>query len=328
MDTLQLKILLISIFLIASLACGLAPIKVYRYLEDKKRQSLLRPNSGALTWPSVFISSLTCFAGGVFLAVIFLDLLPDAHNALRKVQSLGAWQTNYPVVELIALLGFFTVFLIEAGSEKAFGQSKEEDARPESPRIPAIIPSRNRRSRSVNAEVECEIHGREHVAAAEISQREANVRLAFRSGTFVLALVFHAAVEGFAFGIQPTQLAIVSLFLAISAHKSVVAFSVGLRLINCHPNNVLLVAGLVSVFALTSPVFAVFGMLLQASDMNAVLKTKVSLVLIGASIGTFMYISFFEMLAPEKSNGEGLLVKFLSAFIGFAIFASTVALAG
>lgn len=36
-------------------------------------------------------------------------------NALRKVQSLGAWQTNYPVVELIALLGFFTVFLIEAG---------------------------------------------------------------------------------------------------------------------------------------------------------------------------------------------------------------------
>lgn len=73
---------------------------------------------------------------------------------------------------------------------------------------------------------------------------------------------------------QPTQLAIVSLFLAISAHKSVVAFSVGLRLINCHPNNVLLVAGLVSVFALTSPVFAVFGMLLQVGIWDIKLLTS------------------------------------------------------
>uniref|UniRef100_A0A914CEN7 Uncharacterized protein n=1 Tax=Acrobeloides nanus TaxID=290746 RepID=A0A914CEN7_9BILA len=50
-------------------------------------------------------------------------------------------------------------------------------------------------------------------------------------------------------------------------------------------------------------------------------KNKLSTVLISASMGTFLYISFFEMLAPERENESSTIWNLVATFTGFAIIA-------
>ena len=44
----------------------------------------------------------------------------------------------------------------------------------------------------------------------------------------VVALSLHSVFEGLAIGLQPSQAQLVSLFLAVLAHKAVMGFSLGL----------------------------------------------------------------------------------------------------
>lgn len=82
------------------------------YLKNKQRQSLLN-NGTRRNIATLIISLLTCFAGGVFLGIIFLDLLPDANEALNYVRNYDKWNVDYPLVELFALIGFFFVYFLE-----------------------------------------------------------------------------------------------------------------------------------------------------------------------------------------------------------------------
>lgn len=55
-------------------------------------------------------------------------------------------------------------------------------------------------------------------------------------------------------------------------HKSVVAFSVGLRLIRCHKERTYFVLLLVFLFAITSPIFAAIGMVIEVKTKSVLKK--------------------------------------------------------
>ena len=105
-------------------------------------------------------------------------------------------------------------------------------------------------------------------------------------------------------------------------HRTIVSFSVGTRLIHCHPNERRLVVALALVFALSSPLFATLGLILKSSAMGDLLKAQLSVLLIGLSIGTILRITFFELLMPEHVSGGGQLAKFLATIGGMIVIAA------
>ncbi|KAI6217394.1 Zinc transporter ZIP2 [Aphelenchoides fujianensis] len=342
-----LQAILIAVILLSSLIASLAPIKADLRLVDRSNAGeTSQQGETAESTPPLYISCLSCFAGGTFLSVIFLHLLPDAHVFLSTVQQAGSWVTTYPIVELIALFGFFVVYLVEILSDTCFVHGPHDQSLVT--KNPGILQRKlflvinrkcsvsERRSASVRSEDNCAIHsgGHEHPHAGTSERgsttpgfiewqhdEEHRNALIARTISFICALVLHSAVEGFSFGVQTNPTSIISLFLGIVVHRSVVAFSVGTRLVNCHPQQKKLVVGLAVIFAISSPAFAVVGLLLRSSAINFELKAQLSTTLISFSIGTILYISFFEMLVPERASGTGEQYKFLSMVLGCFIIA-------
>ncbi|VDO86401.1 unnamed protein product [Heligmosomoides polygyrus] len=91
-----LKGILLGVMALTTLVFGLIPIKV-------------RNNSKTVEQKASFIVSLlSCFAGGVFLSVSFLDLLPEAYW-----KTASGFDSDYPYVPLFFSVGFFMVKLLE-----------------------------------------------------------------------------------------------------------------------------------------------------------------------------------------------------------------------
>uniref|UniRef100_F1LDE0 Zinc transporter ZIP2 n=1 Tax=Ascaris suum TaxID=6253 RepID=F1LDE0_ASCSU len=142
-----------------------------------------------------------------------------------------------------------------------------------------------------------------------------------KSITFVAAFTFHSSLEGFAFGVQDSALSAATLFFGIIVHKAIVAFSIGLRLVRSHPPRRIIVILLVIFVALTAPIGGAVGIAVRNSNIESVSKDIVSVVLTGFALGTFLYITFFEILYTEISSNNSKILQWLSTAIGFAAIA-------
>uniref|UniRef100_A0AC35TR83 Zinc transporter ZIP3 n=1 Tax=Rhabditophanes sp. KR3021 TaxID=114890 RepID=A0AC35TR83_9BILA len=299
------------------MVCGCIPLKIVRklLLHDGNQCTGHSHNSGKT--PSLIISLLTCFSGGVFLAITFLDLLPDANEALRIVKSFDSWQLDYPIIEAIMLLGFFAVDILEFITHK-LGLVHTQTIITRNPTILEVpnLPKQASAGTTYRRSV-CEIHGEDGHSVDKLDLDRDSKKDLMKTFSFVFALLIHSALEGFAFGIQPDSVTIISIFIGLFVHKAVVAFSVGMRLTRCHfdkpPAFIIII---ICVFALTSPLFSVIGILVESSSLDLLVKNKMSTVLISFSMGTFLYISFYEMLSPERIDKENKFFKILSAFAG------------
>uniref|UniRef100_A0A914WI40 Uncharacterized protein n=1 Tax=Plectus sambesii TaxID=2011161 RepID=A0A914WI40_9BILA len=143
-----------------------------------------------------------------------------------------------------------------------------------------------------------------------------------RSVTFVLALSFHSVLEGLAFGVQKNSSEVTTLFLSLMIHKAIVAFSVGLQLARTHAHQLGWVTVSILVLALMTPLGAVIGMFVQETDFDVNVKDVVVLVFEGLAVGTFLYVTFFEVLLHERDNEHPNLLKLLLIIVGFALVGS------
>ncbi|KRX77667.1 Zinc transporter ZIP3 [Trichinella sp. T6] len=294
MEPLQLKITFLFLLFVVTLLAGIFPVKLLQILRkqvtsDKKRRR----------WPSITLCSLSCFNGGVFLATCFLHLLPEVREDLLVIKRLFNWDSDYPLAELISCLGFFLVFFIEemvtfclsrrrakrmAQEENVVVQQNEEN------------PSRNIASDRRDYQVvemltvtNSETHRHPTGSVEEDPLLCVGLKLhphnhEVRSLTFLVALSVHSLIEGFALGVQTNNESVIALFLSIVIHKCIVAFGVGVQLARTHTST----------------------------------RSMVNMVLNGLSVGTFLYVTFFEVFHHELENCENNLLKLLSAIIGFS----------
>ncbi|KAK5966003.1 Metal cation transporter ZIP family, partial [Trichostrongylus colubriformis] len=130
----------------------------------------------------------------------------------------SGFKSDYPFVPLLFSIGFFMVKIFEEIMGKFCGHEGYEDER------------RQHAATFVSAP-EIDIHTCDDDKQSEHS----NMKI-IKSLTFVVALMFHASLEGFAFGVQETTISVASLFCGIIVHKAVVSFSVGMRLAEAHPH--------------------------------------------------------------------------------------------
>jgi len=243
----------------------------------------------------------SCFAGGVFLSALFLDLWPETEEAWENAMD-GKDGFDYPVLTLILCCGFFMVFILEQVILSFQSRNNTEEYSP-------LLGS--------NEESSEENHGHSHVDFGH--------HCFVRSMMLQLALSFHSVFEGMAIGLQTNMSSFLVLLTAVCAHKFIMAFCLGLTLAKAKMSNWLFLT-LVGIFSVASPFGMVIGMIISG------VNSMTSAVLQALAGGTFLYVTFFEVLPQEFNHSQDTpskrLLKCLSVLIGFGLMAIVVYFAG
>ncbi|XP_017845286.1 zinc transporter ZIP1 isoform X2 [Drosophila busckii] len=129
----------------------------------------------------------------------------------------------------------------------------------------------------------------------------------------VLALSLHELFEGIAIGLEGSANAVWFMLSAVSAHKLVLAFCVGVELIVARTRFLLAVLYVLT-FAVVSPLGIGIGILISHGHTGSI-PSLVSALLQGLACGTLLYVVFFEILSKTRSG----LRAYLALFVGFLI---------
>lgn len=307
MKVLVLKILSLFVLVCVTLFLGLIPIK----LIGRGRR---RPGS---RWRDLAVAFCSCFAGGVFLATCLLGLIPDVRDTLMEISSIGGFSldSDYPNTELLVGTGFFLVLFVEqailsshntksnnTNSKRTMIRLTEMGSRP-----------REEALKSPTEYVELSDTSRESSAALlrpfdEIREPRDNnhshsaTETNFRSYVLLVALSVHSLFEGLALGLEDDERHILQLLYALVAHKSVLAFSLGSSLVMSNLTTSRVIKSCV-LFSAMCPLGIAIGTAVMESASNYSSHLAAGL-LQGLAAGTFMYVTVFEVMAPEFNRGS------------------------
>ncbi|XP_064252808.1 zinc transporter ZIP3 [Passer domesticus] len=257
------------------------------------------------------------FGGGVFLATCFNALLPAVRGKLDEVLRQNNVTTDYPVAETIMMLGFFLsvfvdqLFLTFQRDKPSFidletfnaGSDAGSDSEYESP----FMASPRGRAPGPHA------HGLHLPELARCGPR--------RLLGLVFALCTHSIFEGLALGLQEDGGRVVSLFLGVAVHETLVAVALGISMAKASlPLRD--AAKLAVAVCLMIPLGIGVGMGIESSRNAA--GSVASLLLQGVAGGTFLFVTFFEILAKELEDKSHRLLKVLCLVLGYAALAGLV----
>ena len=137
-----------------------------------------------------------------------------------------------------------------------------------------------------------------------------------RSLLIIIALSFHSIFDGLAIGLQSTSNQVWQLFLAISLHKLLIAFVVGLDVF-AETMSVKRVALYMLPFSVVSPIGVLVAGLTKSS-----ISDNISGVLSAVATGSLLYITFFEILMEQRySKKISGLLQFVMVVFGFSAMA-------
>uniref|UniRef100_K7EWV7 Zinc transporter ZIP1-like n=1 Tax=Pelodiscus sinensis TaxID=13735 RepID=K7EWV7_PELSI len=141
----------------------------------------------------------------------------------------------------------------------------------------------------------------------------------FRSFVLFLSLSVHALFEGLAVGLQDAESKVLQICMAILVHKSVIAGSLSLLLLQSRVSACCFVA-LIGTFALMSPLGMAVGIVMTQNPGPS--STMAQCLLEGMAAGTFVYITFLEILPHELNSPTCRLPRVLAMLLGFSAMAA------
>ncbi|KAK7087440.1 zinc transporter ZIP1-like [Littorina saxatilis] len=141
-----------------------------------------------------------------------------------------------------------------------------------------------------------------------------------RALVMLLALSFHTIFDGLAVGLQDTDADIWTTAAAISIHKIIVAVSLGLELATALASRPLKAFLLLFVFALMAPLGLAIGMGVTSGHVNERAHLLAGSLLQAVATGSFLYVTFFEVLAEELGCASSVL-KIVVTAAGFGAMA-------
>lgn len=332
----QTKLITLVILLLSTLLCGLIPIqaiKIMRQRLDTGGESLSCNLERAL-------SLLNCLAGGVFFGTTMLHLIPESREGVDGFLKDAGISTNFALSEFIISAGFFIVMFVEhvvmvfrpkvtTGSQRKTSRIPPGDLSEASKALPVY----GAQNLNYGATSEREMSGRASGSSGASRDGDTGHRLeegnnqghhhaeahqlgTLRSFTLLLALSLHTIFEGIAIGLEKTNSGVWDLFIAIVVHKSVIAFSMGIQFaenLKTYGRAVIYII----LFAIMSPIGVGVGIAVYAGNADGgSVDGAASAILQGVAAGTFLYVTFFEVLQHELAKDHCLL-KVLLTIIGF-----------
>lgn len=258
----------------------------------------------------------SCFGGGVFLATCLMDLFPEVEEQLTMAFQKLNIKSTFPLSEFIMIIGFLLVLVCEQivlswkesnpESHPLLGHSHGDE------------PSEHiiHRHNSVGS-----LNGiSDHTLTDDFGysvHEDFNSHSSLRTSLLVLALSLHSVFEGIAIGLQPNVEQIIQVLVAVLIHKSIIAFTLGLNVVQSRLRIRAIVECIV-LFTVMSPLGVGIGMAVINFD-KGVEVFLVSGILQGLACGTFLYVTFFEVLPHELNSGNGRLLKLLCVILGFSV---------
>lgn len=348
------KGLVLGVLFVMTFGLGLIPVKLMTVIQ---RNAATSQDDGSterrsrLTKYKRVLSFLSCFAAGVFLATCFLDLLPSVRKHLITVLFEMNITTGFPLAEFVMSMGLFFILIVEqtvllvkerkhsetsvkrpllgrhhGGSEtesesgsssngkEDFLQSDhsikgisdqpdiDSDTDPESS---VVSPSNRRRGQADQQQG----HGHGHHEVAFQSHSP------LRALMLLVALSLHSVFEGLAVGLQSTAGQVLGIFAALVLHKSILSFSIGMSLVQSRLSTKTCIKS-VLFFALASPLGVAVGILITDlwKSNGSYLADG---ILQGIASGTFLYMTFFEVLPAEFNSSHDRMLKLLMLLLGY-----------
>ncbi|NXJ72301.1 S39A3 protein, partial [Rostratula benghalensis] len=304
------KVLCLLGICVLMLAGSLLPVKIIEADHEKAHRS------------KKVLSLCNSFGGGVFLATCFNTLLPAVREKLGEVLRQGNVTTDYPLAETIMMVGFFVTVFVEqlvltfqkekpsfidletfnAGSDDVGSDSEYES--------PFIASSRGRT-----------LYGDHGHHSHGLNVQELSRSGPLRLMGLVLALCTHSIFEGLALGLQEEGSKLMSLFLGVAIHETLVAVALGVSMAKASLPLKDAVKMAVAV-SLMIPLGISIGMGIESTQSAA--SSITSLLLQGVAGGTFLFITFFEILAKELEDKNNRLLKVLCLVLGYTALGGLV----
>ena len=139
----------------------------------------------------------------------------------------------------------------------------------------------------------------------------------FRLYMMVFAISLHSLFEGLSVGLIVKIQVLLQILIALLIHKSIIAFSIGVQLVDADLNTSVVLICL-AIFAAMAPLGVGIGLLLLKS-LDSVVKTFMSGILQGIATGTFLYVTFFEVLPHELNIVDNKLIKIMFVMLGYFV---------
>lgn len=289
---LELKLGALAVLLSVTLLFGFAPLCIVR----GAGRCSVDPDVRRL-----LLSLMSCFAGGVFFATCLLDLLPDYLQSINEAFSNAGITLQFPLPEFIVAMGFFLVLVLEqivlAFKDRSSSQQDE--------RRTLLADSSIQRRRRNSSDSDGHVH-------LDLSSQSA-----LRAFILVFSLSLHSVFEGLAVGLLEDAGDVLEICLAMMIHKSIVSFSLTVKLSQGRLRRSV-VAGCLLLFAAMSPLGIGVGVALTETKTSPQHQLARS-ALEGLAGGTFFYITFMEILPHELANPANRIPKVAMLLVGFAV---------
>ncbi|NXQ56520.1 S39A1 protein, partial [Anthoscopus minutus] len=280
------------VLLLLPLACGLAPLWCFR-----QPPGTGVGGTGGSQGP--MLSLVSCFSGGVFMGTFLLDLLPDYLGSIAAALEGLRITLQFPLPEFILAMGFFLVLVLE---QVTLAQ-RELSEPPEESR--ALLP---------NGSIQAAAPG---VPGGSLGSPVPVAGTgALRAGALALALALHAVLEGLALGLREGDAAALRVLLALLLHKGAVAFGLSLELLRSRLRPPAVASCLV-LLALMSPLGVGVGTVLAEGAGPG--QHLCRAVLEGLAAGTFLFVTFLEILPQELGMPRNRIPKVILILAGFAL---------
>ncbi|XP_076592318.1 zinc transporter ZIP3 isoform X2 [Chaetodon auriga] len=241
------------------------------------------------------------------------DFIHQNRFVLRRV-SLNSriWiQLQFPLPEFIVAMGFFLVLVLEQIVLAFKDQSSSHVEERRALLVDSSVQANDRKDRH---------HPRRRRGSEESDGGHLHVdfgsQSALRAFILVFSLSLHSVFEGLAVGLMEDGKEVLGICLALMIHKSIISFSLAFKLSQGRLRRSVVV-GCLLLFAAMSPLGVGVGLGLtetRASPQHQLARCTLE----GLATGTFIYITFMEILPHELSSGKNRIPKVAMLLVGFA----------
>ncbi|XP_065644269.1 zinc transporter ZIP1 isoform X3 [Hydra vulgaris] len=140
----------------------------------------------------------------------------------------------------------------------------------------------------------------------------------------ILAFSVHSLFEGLMLGLQSSLYNFIQLIAILAIHKCLMGFFVGVKIVSTH-EGLKLHFKQAFTFAIATPIGIIIGLVIVNSLTNDT-NNVISAVLIALSTGTFVYVTFFEILGKDINSNKDDFSLIVFFFFGFLLFSGIKAI--
>ncbi|MEQ2163423.1 hypothetical protein GOODEAATRI_029969 [Goodea atripinnis] len=237
----------------------------------------------------------------------------SVHTLIRRacltVLCFVVLQLQFPLPEFIMAMGFFLVLVLE---QIVLAFKEQSSSHPEECR--ALMANSNIQTADGSG------HHHRHRGSTESSghfHTDLGSQSALRAFILVFSLSLHSVFEGLVVGLLEEGKEVLEICLALLIHKSIISFSLSVALSQGRLRRSV-VSGCLLMFAIMSPLGIALGVGLtetKTSPQHQLARCTLE----GLAAGTFIYITFMEILPHELSSARGRIPKVAMMLLGFAI---------